>query len=108
MRRAADELARVLKGRVARDLRLAVETRSHAALLITRRAYRTRGVTHTAARARALKPRGLAFAEYRHFVFDRRDADCHDCGTSRSVRRVVHAGRQLYSCSVCQPELRRA
>ncbi len=81
---------------------------ARAALLITRRAYRTRGVTNTAARARALKAQGLAFAEYRHCVFDRRDADCYHCGTSRSVQRVMHAGRQLYSCRVCQPELRRA
>jgi endonuclease VIII len=77
---------------------------ARAALSITRRAYRTRGITNDAARARALKARGLTYGQYRHAVFDRRDADCYDCATRGAVRRIVNAGRQLYLCEVCQPD----
>jgi endonuclease-8 len=76
---------------------------ARAALSITRRASRTGGVTNSAAAARALKAQGVPYAAYRHFVFDRRDADCPGCGTPSGVQRVVRAGRQLYACRICQP-----
>jgi endonuclease VIII len=74
---------------------------ARAALAITRRAYRTAGVTNDPARVRELKRRGLSYARYRHHVFDRPDAPCYECGDT--VRRIVHSGRQLYLCSTCQP-----
>jgi endonuclease VIII len=75
---------------------------ARAALAITRRAYRTGGVTNSPAAARRLRSRGVPYGQYRHFVFDRPEGDCPGCGTARSVRRIVHAGRQLYWCARCQ------
>jgi endonuclease VIII len=74
---------------------------ARVALAITRRAYRTAGVTNDAARVRDLKRAGLPYARYRHYVFDRPDAPCYTCGDT--VRRIVHSGRQLYLCPTCQP-----
>jgi endonuclease-8 len=74
---------------------------ARAALAITRRAYRTAGVTNDPKRVRDLKRQGLAYARYRHYVFDRLNEPCYACGTY--VRRVIHAGRQLYLCATCQP-----
>ncbi len=76
---------------------------ARAALSITRRAYRTGGVTNAPTAARQQKTQGVSYGQYRHFVFDRPDADCPLCGTPGSVQRVVHSGRQLYSCRACQP-----
>jgi endonuclease VIII len=76
---------------------------ARAALSITRRAYRRRGITNAAAHVRRLRAAGATYAQYRHFVFDRRDADCHVCAGRRTVVRRVHSGRQLYFCTNCQP-----
>ncbi len=76
---------------------------ARAALSITRRAYRTGGVTNSPAAARRLRSEGVPYGQYRHFVFDRSGADCPGCRTRGSVRRIVHAGRQLYWCGQCQP-----
>jgi endonuclease-8 len=75
---------------------------ARAALTITRRAYRTGGVTNSPAAARRLRSQGVPYGQYRHFVFDRSEGDCPACGTVRSVRRIVRAGRQLYWCGQCQ------
>jgi endonuclease VIII len=84
------------------ELTIDAKTRlARAALAITRRAYRTAGVTNDPARARALKRQGQSYARYRHHVFDRPDEPCYACGSI--VRRVMHSGRQLYLCSTCQP-----
>lgn len=72
-----------------------------AALRMTRRAYRTRGITNDLTRARQLRARGLSYGQYRHHVFDRANEPCYECGTT--VRRIVHSGRQLYWCKTCQP-----
>jgi endonuclease-8 len=74
---------------------------ARAALAITRRAYRTGGVTNAPAIARQLKRAGLPYGAYRHYVFDRDGACCHLCGVP--VRRIVDSGRQLYLCASCQP-----
>lgn len=73
---------------------------ARAALAITRRACRTGGVTNAPSIARRLKRAGVAYGAYRHYVFDR-EGDCHQCATP--IRRVIHAGRQLYLCEDCQP-----
>jgi endonuclease-8 len=74
---------------------------ARAALAIPRRACNTGGVTNAPAIARRLRRAGEPYAAYRHYVFDRDDAHCHLCGSA--VRRIVHAGRQLYLCVGCQP-----
>jgi endonuclease-8 len=73
---------------------------ARAALEITRRAYRTGGVTNAPSIARRLKRAGVSYGAYRHYVFDR-EGNCYQCDTP--IRRVIHAGRQLYLCEACQP-----
>ena len=69
-------------------------------LTITRRAYRTGGITNDAARVRALRARGWSFGRVRHYVFSRAGQACHRCGTV--IRKDVVAGRRLYRCPECQ------
>jgi endonuclease-8 len=73
---------------------------ARAALAITRRAYRTGGVTNAPSIAQRLQRAGLPYGAYRHYVFDR-EGGCYQCATP--IRRVIHAGRQLYLCEACQP-----
>lgn len=72
-----------------------------AVRLISRRAYRQRGVTVSNGRferhRRAGEPRGQA----RFAVFAREGKPCRECGTA--VVKLRKAGRRLYLCSECQP-----
>lgn len=77
-----------------------------AALELTRRSYRTRGITNDLERAAALKRSGLAFGRYRHHVFDRDEEPCWSCGTAVLRRHV--AGRAVFVCPGCQPHARAA
>lgn len=70
---------------------------------ITKRSYRTRGVTEEADYAAQAKREGEPRRHWRHAVFARDGHPCRRC--EASVRRVTSAGRRLYFCSVCQPEL---
>ncbi len=87
----AGELAPAERRRLAR-----------AALAITRRAYRTGGVTNSPAAAARLRRAGVPYGQYRHHVFDRSDPRCDACQSS-AIRRIVDSGRQLYLCTSCQP-----
>jgi len=78
------------------------ERLADTALDLTRQAYRTRGVTNDLARVTRLKRAGVAFADYRHHVFDRAGSPCWDCGTL--IVRTDVGGRGIYSCPSCQPE----
>ena len=69
------------------------------ASLLTKRSYRTAGITNNLALARRLKAQGAAFGAYRHAVFERADLPCYACGT-RIVR--VERGRALFMCPHCQ------
>ena len=82
------------------DERLAVLARTINTL--TRRAYRTGGITSDAARVKALKRGGHPRREYRHYVFGRAGKACPSC--SATIRREVIAGRRLYYCPGCQRE----
>ncbi len=72
-----------------------------SALTVTRRSYRTGGITNPARQAAVLRRKGLPRREYRHAVFGR-DGVCRACATS-IVKRSL-AGRRAYFCPVCQPE----
>jgi endonuclease-8 len=72
---------------------------ARTALAITRRAYRTAGVTNALLLARRLKARGLSFREYRFAVFERTGAPCYVCGTT--IRRLER-GRAVFICPHCQ------
>ena len=73
---------------------------ARAALTVTQRAYRTRGVTTDPARARRLQASGKPRRAYRHYVFGRAGEGCPRCGDV-IIRRTV-AGRRLYRCPDCQ------
>jgi endonuclease-8 len=92
--------ARLHPDRRPRDLTSAqLRTLAAKAVQITRRAYRTAGVTNNAQLARRLRAQGASFGEYRHAVFERTGLPCYICGTS-IVR--VSRGRSLFYCPHCQ------
>ena len=72
-----------------------------AVLDVTRRAYRSGGVTNAPERARSLRRAGAGRADVRHYVFSRAGRECWHCG-SRILRETA-AGRRLYRCPHCQP-----
>lgn len=73
---------------------------ARAALTISRRAYRTGGVTREPRHAQRQRQRGRQRREYRHYVFDRAGEECPRCG--QIIVRHDVAGRRLYSCPSCQ------
>lgn len=96
-------VARLHPARRAGELEPAERRRlARAALAITRRAYRSGGVTNAPAAAARLRRAGVPYGQYRHYVFDRVDPHCDACGAA-TVRRIVDSGRQLYLCTACQP-----
>lgn len=80
-------------------MRLARET-----LAVSRRSYRTGGVTVTAALERRLKSAGDGYASYRFWVFGRDGLPCRRCETP--VDRTDAGSRGLFYCRTCQPRLR--
>jgi endonuclease-8 len=70
------------------------------ALGLTRRAYRSAGVTNNAALARRLRASGAAFEEYRYAVFERASRPCYVCG--KPILRIER-NRSIYLCPHCQP-----
>lgn len=68
--------------------------------LVTRRAYRTGGITADAATASAAKRAGEARRRFRHYVFSRAGQPCRHCETPVVKREL--AGRRLYLCPSCQ------
>lgn len=72
---------------------------ARTALALTRRAYRTAGVTNAPLLARRLKARGLSFREYRYAVFERTGLPCYVCGTA--IRRLERS-RAVFICPHCQ------
>jgi len=69
-------------------------------LAVSRRSYRTRGITVVPDLDRRLKRDGLAYEARRFYVFGRAGQPCHACG---DTIRVTSAGsRRLYFCPSCQ------
>lgn len=69
-------------------------------LAVTRRAYRTGGVTVEDDLALQLKQDGLTKRRRRHHVFGRSGEVCRRCSTPIERREV--AGRRIYVCPGCQ------
>ncbi len=67
---------------------------------ITRRAYKTGGITTDEARVREAKAEGVPRRGYRHYVFAREGRACRVCGTP--VERVDGGGRRVFFCPQCQ------
>ena len=74
---------------------------ARAILTVTRRSYRTGGVTNSPTVARRLRTAGVARPGYRFAVFSRAGEPCHRCGGR--VRGGRAGGRRIYDCPGCQP-----
>lgn len=79
--------------------RLAAES-----LKLSRRSYRTGGITLPAQRVRSLKAAGQDYAGYRFWVFGRDGHSCYRCTTT--IDRVDAGSRRWYYCRACQPRKR--
>mgnify|MGYP001827662783 CR=1 FL=1 len=75
--------------------RLAAET-----LRISRRSYRTGGITVTPGFATTLKESGMSRGQYRFYVFGREGLPCHRCGAR--IERKTMGSRNLFVCPSCQ------
>jgi endonuclease-8 len=85
----------------SRDLETAQQDRLAARILsITRRAYRTRGVTLPSSRAAAAKAEGEPRREYRFWVYGRPGKPCRLCDTPVVAEPV--GGRKCFWCPSCQ------
>lgn len=69
-------------------------------LAVTRRSYKTGGVTLPAKQYRELTDQGLSFQRSRFAVFGREGKPCHSCG--KKVKRSDASARRLYYCVKCQ------
>jgi endonuclease-8 len=76
-------------------VRLASET-----LKVSKRSYRTRGVTVPRSLVDKLKIRGLGYEKYRFHVFGREGLPCYRCETG--IERTTMASRNLFVCPKCQ------
>jgi len=72
-------------------------------LTISRRSYRTRGVTLTPELAKSLKSEGATYRQYRFWVFGRDGLPCRLCETK--IERMAVSSRGLFYCPDCQPLL---
>ena len=70
-------------------------------LRVSRRSYRTRGLTVPRALARELKSGGTAYEGYRFFVYGREHLPCRLCGSS--IERGQMGSRAVFYCPSCQP-----
>jgi endonuclease-8 len=69
-------------------------------LRISRRSYRTRGVTTPPGLARALEERGWSYEQYRFCVFAREGLICHRCDAV--IERRTMGSRNVFICPECQ------
>lgn len=70
-------------------------------IALTRRAYRTRGITLSPSLAAALRAAGVQREDYRFWVFRREGQACRVCGSAVVVESV--GGRSCFWCPSCQP-----
>ncbi len=71
-------------------------------IALTKRTYRTRGVTLAPSRVAELKAAGVPRSGYRFWVYGRAGEPCRVCGCQVSVDAV--GGRKCFFCPSCQPE----
>jgi endonuclease-8 len=69
-------------------------------LAISRRSYRTRGVTASQQQAQQRKALGMSYQQYRFQVFGRDGLDCYACGAT--IERRTMGSRNLFVCPGCQ------
>lgn len=73
---------------------------ARSTLELSRRSYRTGGITNPAARVRKLKAAEATPGQLRFAVFGRQGLACYDCGSS--IQRIDFTARRLYLCRNCQ------
>ena len=73
-----------------------------ATLDVSRRSYKTKGVTNEAAKVIQLKKLGQTRRQFRHAVFGRESQPCYVCGSD--IIKDSVASRRLYWCPACQYE----
>lgn len=73
---------------------------ARATLKVSRRSYRTRGVTVTQKLANSQRGQGLTYPQYRFWVYGREGLPCHACATP--IEKVTVSSRGLYFCPACQ------
>jgi endonuclease-8 len=71
-------------------------------LALTRRAYRTRGITLPDARYAELRDTGATRSAARFWVYGRGGKPCRVCGTA--VEQAAVGGRKVFWCPSCQPQ----
>lgn len=71
-------------------------------IVLTRRTYRTRGVTLPPRRAADLASAGLTRSKRRFWVYGRGGEPCRRCETPIAVQAI--GGRKCFWCPACQPE----
>ncbi len=69
-------------------------------LSISRRSYRTRGVTALPKQAKERKALGMSYGQYRFQVYGREGLDCYECGAP--IERQTMGSRNLFLCLLCQ------
>lgn len=73
---------------------------AEASRTLSRRSYKTGGITNDAKIVAALKRENAPRSTYRHFVYGRTGDFCHKCGTE--IREEKTGGRKIYYCPSCQ------
>ena len=80
--------------------RQALERLARETLKISRRSYRTRGITLAPRLAKTLKGRGESFEKRRFYVYGREGQPCRECGSN--IERRTMGSRSLFVCNSCQ------
>lgn len=77
-----------------------IQRLARATLSISKRSYKTRGITVTKATANKLAKQGGGFESYRFAVFGRKNKPCISCDAK--IRKEDMTARRLYWCPSCQ------
>lgn len=72
-----------------------------ACFKLTRQSYKTGGITNELKFAKQQKRQGMAFEDYRFYVFRREGLPCYQCGTP--ILKETRNGQACYRCPSCQP-----
>lgn len=78
-----------------------IDALAKAIVGVSRRSYRSGGITTDPKLAKALKAEGWRRRDYRHWVFRRGGQTCHRCGDT--VVDGERGGRRCSHCPTCQP-----
>lgn len=69
---------------------------AHYSLELSRRSYKTGGITTEPELVEALKREGASRKEFRHYVYNRTGKPCYKCG--REIKEMKTGGRKIYYC----------